>query len=380
MPRRSQGKPVAARGGVAAKIPQASTQKKKLPEEYELNLAFPETQGEHLFRSPQELFNTTLRLFSRMLHRLRKTSASTGDQAFRRRKVSNQMAGRKLRLVPYQPGRYSLATYETILHALLRSGRPDPGERLKIQPIDFLGWERQIQESLTLVLAVDVSRSTLSFKEMFARIIRSLSAHFNRHRDRIGLISVSGEQAVILNHPSRNHRVVAKSILQLNISGETPLGDGLVKSLEMVKMERTRNPGSKPVVILLSDCFPEPITHKTEDILDEPMYIRVVSAAEQFRRRRVSLLVINPSYRDENAVNVLEREHQQTPGERLTDRIIQRSGGHLIKLRTQDNKTMLHQTTHVVREDRQIQDILASIEAAFTGRRDHRDRPGFAAF
>ncbi|MCD4652776.1 VWA domain-containing protein [bacterium] len=357
-------------GGVLVGAP-VKTGKSKIsvPEDFNLNLTFPERRGEALFDSPQELFKSTLRIFSKMLQRIRKTSPKLGNQSFRRKKVSTNQAGRKLRLVWYHPDRNSLAPYETVLHALLRYGRPEKGKRLRIDPNDFLGWERQIQESLTLVLAVDVSRSTMAFKDLFADIIRSLSSHFNRHRDRIGLVSVSGRQAEILNHPSRNHRVVVKAIGQLNIMGQTPIGDGLVKSLEMVKMERTRNPGSKPVVILLSDCFPEPITHRYDDIFDEPTYRHAISAADLFRRLRVSLLVINPQYRDlSKAVSVRSTTMKQTPGERLTDRIIKRSGGRLIKLQTKVHDTALSQSTSIAAKDQQIKNILMSIESAFSGR------------
>ncbi|HPQ38728.1 MAG TPA: hypothetical protein PLV45_00015 [bacterium] len=351
---------------------------KEIPQDLVLNLSFPEEPGVRLFNSPAEVFQSTLKRFSRMLRRLRKGGTSAGDRAFRRRKVASRMTGRKIRLVPYHPDRHSLALYETVLRSFLRRGRHRPGTRIEIRTMDYLGWERQVEESLTLVLAVDVSRSTVVFKDLFANIIRNLSAHFNRHRDRIGLISVCGWQAEILNHPSRNHRVVAKSILQLSILGESPLADGLMKSLDMVRMERTRNPGSKPIVILLSDCFPEPITHKYLDILDEPMYRDVIGAADLFRRRGVSLLVINPSYRDESYIAVMESTHRPTPGERLTDRIIQRSAGQLIKLQTRVFNSLLTQTTTVTTEKHQMQDIMASIEAAFTGRQDRRERPGLS--
>jgi len=340
---------------------------KDLPDDLEYKLTFPKLRGETLFSSPQELFNTTLHLFSKMIQRMRKAKSSQRDQSFRRKKIHSNMAGRRIRLVRYNGVRNTLAPYETILHHILKKGYSQ-GARLQINSEDFLGWERQVQESLTLVLAVDVSRSTLGFKEMFARIIKNLSAHFKRHRDRIGLISISGYQAEILNHPSRNHRIVAKSIMQLNIQGMTPLGDGLNKSLEMVKMERTKNPGSKPVVIVLSDCFPEPLTHKYDDLFDEPLYRHAVAASECFKRQGVALIIINPSYYEMGKIQLRGAgQRKRSPGEKLTDELIQRSGGRLIKLQTRSYDTAITQKTEVIGEDRQIQDILTSIESAFTG-------------
>ncbi len=211
---------------------------------------------------------------------------------------------------------------------------------------------------------------------MFAEIIKNLSAHFNRHRDRVGLISISGQQAEILNHPSRNHRVTAKSMMQLSIKGATPLGDGLVKALEMVKIEKTKNPGSKPVIILLSDCFPEPITHRYDDIMDEPMYRHALSASEMIRRRGVSLIIINPSYRSESYLQAAGASFRRTPGERLTNRMIQRSGGLLIPLKTRMHHSHKSATTKIIGQEKQIHDILASIESVFTGQRDNRNSMG----
>ena len=114
------------------------------------------------------------------------------------------------------------------------------------------------------------------------------------------------------------------------MNGETPIADGLYKSLNMAKMERSKNPGSRSIVVLLSDCFPEPLTPGCENIFDDPAYRNSITAAAQYKKNKVLLLVINPA---------ADSKGDQFPGEVLSKNLAEASGGKLISLyRSKDER------------------------------------------
>lgn len=355
------------RGGACHSNDLNQSEVNELPDKISLDYTFPEVSSNALFSSPRDIISSAYNLFNRMIKRLREHRKGERQNAFQRRKVTSQRTGRKVRLVGYRKGHSVLAPYESVINAIRHGTRFVSDKAFTVNPQWFLGWERQVQESLTLILGVDVSASTLPAKDVIARVISALSASFKRHRDRIGLVAIHGYQAEILNHPSRNHRVVAKSILQLEVKGLTPLGDGLIKCLEMVKIEKIRNPGSKPVVIALTDCYPEPISREYTDLMDEPMYRQAKSAADQFRKRHVPLLIINPSYQDPKKIHAIGSKYRRPPGDRLCDEMVRRSRGKMVRLHILTQRDSLKMDAKLVNEKKQMREIFRSIEAAFSG-------------
>lgn len=230
-----------------------------------------------------------------------------------------------MKVVKYKKGEGTLAPFQTILNSISNNNYTLKDRTFNVSPDDFVGWQRLERESLTLILVVDVSRSTFPYLRIFAEILNSLTRYFKVNKDRIGLISLQGTQATILNHPTNNYRVITRNLLRLKIHGETPLADGLFKALAMVKLEKHRKPGSRNSVILLSDCYPEPLTGEYDDYLKEPAYREAIRAASIYRQHKLSLLIIDPSF-------IHEQEKEFTPGERLAVLLTRESRGKLVKL------------------------------------------------
>lgn len=286
-----------------------------------------------------------------------KTKSIGGSR--KRRTILTERAGRGVRTVGYRRGENTLAPLQTLVNAI-SNGRYDLStRRFSVSANDFVGWERMERQSLTLVLLVDVSRSTFPFIYVFTKIINSLTAYFKMHQDRIGLISLQGTQAKILNHPTHNYHVVTKSLLQLSIQGETPLADGLQKALAMVKLDKYRKPGSSSLVILLSDCYPEPLTGKHKDLFDEPAYRETLRAATLCRKSRVPLLVINTSFKNRD-------EKKYLPGEKLSCLIARESGGKLVKV-FRSHKSPMEAESVVQPSDVDINLIMSGIEDMLLG-------------
>ncbi|MFH1893184.1 MAG: VWA domain-containing protein [Candidatus Zixiibacteriota bacterium] len=286
-------------------------------------MPLPEYTGEQLFPSLDDLYKSTKSSFFKFLRSIRRAKVGAARGNRRREAVASATTGRNTRIVEYRKGRNRLAALQTILNAVSNGHYDLASREISINDRDMVGWKRLEYESLVLVLLVDVSKSTWPFIKVFKEVLASLTNYFNRHNDRIGLISLQGKQALIYSHPTHNFRVVARGLSRLDFHGETPLADGLAKSLSMAKLEKSKNPGSRSVVILLSDCYPEPITCELENKLDEPAYRNSINAAAPYKKAKVLLLVINPAF--ESAEGTL-------PGEVLSKRIADASGGKLIKL------------------------------------------------
>lgn len=231
--------------------------------------------------------------------------------------------GRNIRAIKYHRDKNELAPLNSLLHCILNGGYNVESKQFYITEQDLAGWHRKEFESLTLILVVDVSKSTWPLIKVFKEILSSLTTYFTRHNDRIGLISLQGRQAKIFNHPTHNIRVVARGLGNLRFHGLTPLADGLLKSLQMAKTEQSKNTGSRSVVILLSDCYPEPVAKGCENLFEDPAYKKSITASMLFKKERITFLVINP---------VFEAEQAKYPGEILSEKIALAGGGKLIKL------------------------------------------------
>lgn len=272
----------------------------------------------------------------------------------RRRVIANPSTGRNIKLVPYRPAENLFAPLPTVLAALRRS-RLRPGVRLRIGREDLRGWGKVERESLTLILLIDVSRSTVQYVGIFAELLRSLAGHFQRNRDRMGLVSIQGRQAVVLHHPTHNYRIVTRHLARLSFRGETPLGDGLMKALMVGRLERFKNPGSQSLVMLLSDCCPEPILPGEIDPFDQPAYRDARTAAAHYARDRVQLMVLQVA---PPPAPLRGQRPGLTPGDRLAAAIVQASRGRLLRLPHREDGRLSR---------KQIDGVVLAIESMFDG-------------
>ncbi len=306
-----------------------------------------------IFAAPPSMLGSSYRrLFRSLLRRFRRTPRGS-RRSRRRQAIENPYAGRNIRLVPYQPAKNLLASLSTVLEAF-RSGRRWRRDRPFVHRDDLLGWAKAERESLTLILLVDVSRSTIGHLRVFAELLRSLAGHFHRNRDRMGLVSLQGRQATVLHHPTHNYRIVTRQLAQLRFRGETPLADGLKKTLAMARLERFKNPGAQSLVVLLSDCCPEPFPPGYADPFDTPAYRDARSAASLYRREAIQLLVLLAAPDRSSS----SRLPWTSPGERLGEAIARAAAGRLLRLPQAEDGRMPRG---------QVDRVLGAIEAMFRG-------------
>ena len=303
----------------------------------------------------------------KFLKKIGKTKARSFKGSTKRRTVVTERSGRNVKEVRYQPGENTLAPVQTLIKAAGQGRYEFSSRRFSIGSRDLVGWEKAERQSLTLVLLADVSHSTHPYINVMAEIINSLTGYFRMNKDRIGLISLSGAQAQILNHPTHNYRVVTKSLLSLAVHGQTPLADGMQKALAMIRLQKQRSPGSSSLVIALTDCYPEPLTLHSPDPFDEPAYRESVRAAKLFRKDKVPLLLINPTFSH-------HQEKDYFPGEKLSAAIERESGGRLIKLYRNMDFAQTQPSQGIPPSHRDILRIISGVEEMVGSRRLGEDR------
>ena len=190
----------------------------------------------------------------------------------------------------------NIALVPSIITSLVNRGKSEGKPRIKLKPSDLRIWVRQGRSSVTLILIADASFSTYHFLPAVSKSLSIVYRDAYRNRDRLGVIAFQKNSAQIMNHPTNNLRVALGNLTRLTPSGFTPLADGLRKALQVFKQEKRRSPNFIPFAVLISDCFPEPLTHKYADLLEEPAYLEALKISKDFRREKIPIVVINPAH------------------------------------------------------------------------------------
>ncbi len=155
-------------------------------------------------------------------------------------------------------------------------------------------WQMMSKVSMTIVMVIDASSSTRHFLQVLAQAIAIIYRDAYRKKDKIGLIVVKDNEARILIQPTRNYQLVLGRLVKIKASGLTPLASGLEKAFFTLKEAKRREREVLPCVVLVSDCYPEPITHKYKDHFQEPAYQAVIKTARILEREKIPIVVINP--------------------------------------------------------------------------------------
>jgi magnesium chelatase subunit D len=166
--------------------------------------------------------------------------------------------------------------------------------RVNMTKDDLLMWQLRSKISMTLAFIIDASASTRHFLRVIAHMLALLYRDAYRKKDKIGLVIFKDNKAQVLSHPTRNYQLVLGSLVRIAPSGWTPLASGLEKAFTILKEELRREREMIPCAVLVSDCFPEPLTHKYKDIFEEPAYQDVLRVANMYKREKIPIVVINP--------------------------------------------------------------------------------------
>jgi Mg-chelatase subunit ChlI/Mg-chelatase subunit ChlD len=135
-----------------------------------------------------------------------------------------------------------------------QKNREKPSETmLKISLEDVREKLRSYKAPLTMIFVVDLSGSMLFNLEAVKEALLKLHGDAYRFRDRVGIVALKGIGAVVVQHPITNLRVVANKLLNLRVSGYTPLATGMFKAWEVLKEARRRDSSTVPVMVIITD-------------------------------------------------------------------------------------------------------------------------------
>ncbi len=250
--------------------------------------------------NPQQALHKLTSYFERWKIKLSKKAPPRKLRQFVGKRAASLTTSTRGRPTGYQKPKTipqeNIALVPSIITALVNRGKGEKKPKVKLEASDLRVWVRHGRSSVTLVLITDASYSTYHFLPAISKALSIVYRDAYRNRDRLGLIAFQKKSARIMNHPTNNLRVTLGNLTRLSPSGFTPLADGLKKALEVFKQEKRRSPNFIPFAVLLSDCFPEPLTHKYADLLEEPAYQKTLKISKDFRRKKIPILVINPAH------------------------------------------------------------------------------------
>jgi magnesium chelatase subunit D len=201
---------------------------------------------------------------------------------------TNEKQGKKIQIVP------------TILQTIKNRHFSLPNKQLRIHKSDFLYPVYQQSKIYNIMLVVDTSKSISWLIPHIQKVISNITANIVVSKDRLGLITFSNNNAKILHYPTMNIKQVIGSINKHKAKGETPLGDGLNLAVQIFNKDQYKLAGMKNIIILISDCFPEPIEGGYKNLLNEPSYKKVVQACRKIKKEQISFIIINPGRKHEN--------------------------------------------------------------------------------
>jgi magnesium chelatase subunit D len=112
---------------------------------------------------------------------------------------------------------------------------------------------RTYKAPLTMIFLIDLSGSMLLNLEAIKEALLRLHSDAYRSRDRVGIVALKGLHVEVVQHPITNLRVVANKLVNLRVSGYTPLATGMLKASEVLKEAKRRDPSTVPVMVVITD-------------------------------------------------------------------------------------------------------------------------------
>ncbi len=152
---------------------------------------------------------------------------------------------------------------DVALAATLRAAAPrqrergwSPGvSRFFVRPEDVREKVREAREGNLILFLVDASGSMAAKQRMSAvkGAVLSLLSDAYQRRDKVGLVSFRGAGAETLLPPTSSVELAASRLTELPTGGRTPLSAGLVAAGNILALERLKDDGRRPLVVVLTD-------------------------------------------------------------------------------------------------------------------------------
>jgi magnesium chelatase subunit D len=196
--------------------------------------------------------------------------------------------GRYVRSGPWKKGRD--VAMDSTLFTAVANGHVERGTgRVRVEAADLRGKRRERKVGNLILVVLDASASMETQKRMVATkgAVLSLLRDAYVKRDRVGLIAFRDTVAEVVVPPTGSASMAAMQLTWLASGGTTPLSIGLFAAVRTLEVEQVRDPGRKPLLVLLTDGRAN-VAYVGGEPLDE-----AVRVGKIIRRMRVTSLVID---------------------------------------------------------------------------------------
>lgn len=131
----------------------------------------------------------------------------------------------------------------------------DGPEALRIQASDVRRSITEGRESNLVLFCVDASGSMAARKRMESvkTAVLSLLLDAYQRRDKVGLVTFRGREAVLALPPTSSVDTAARRLEELPTGGRTPLAEGLMMAERTLRLERLRDPKRRALLIVVTD-------------------------------------------------------------------------------------------------------------------------------
>jgi magnesium chelatase subunit D len=180
-----------------------------------------------------------------------------GDGRHARSQSANRRGRYTRAVMPDGPAQAGDVAIDATLRAAAphQRARHPGGGMLAVEAEDVRVKVREQTVSTTVLLLVDASGSMGATERMRAAKGACLSLLQDAYvrRDRVALIAFRDQGADVLLQPTDSVELAHERLKSLPTGGQTPLGHGLTKTLELAQQMRRRDPATMVLAVLISD-------------------------------------------------------------------------------------------------------------------------------
>lgn len=112
----------------------------------------------------------------------------------------------------------------------------------------------EFKAPLSMYFVLDASASMSGTLFQMKQVIDSLHQEGYKKKDKVAVVMFRGKNAHVIQKPSVNLEAISKKLENIQGTSYTPLAEGVEKVLEMIRIERIKDPNAIPVMIIVSDC------------------------------------------------------------------------------------------------------------------------------
>ncbi len=177
----------------------------------------------------------------------------------RQRNMTEARTGRYVRSAPVRKGEngFGVAVDATMRAAMLRQAQEGNNGKFCVEAGDLRKKVRKRPQNALVVFAVDASDSmgggTIVRMRAAKGAALALLSKSCQKRDRIAVVAFRDESAQVLLRPTSSVTLARERLQRLPTGGATPFADGLMKSWQLIKAERAKDPDLNPLLVVISD-------------------------------------------------------------------------------------------------------------------------------